>query len=115
MSVSTVMATSIFDSNSGFPFCRVSSAAISSARCASSSPARWSMAPRFRAARPCHASPSKQLRAAVTAASTSAGPAWWTWARTSSVAGFTTANVWPDVAGRHSLPMNSSVRTVTRP
>ena len=95
------MAISIFDSNSSLPFWRVSSSANSASRFSSNSPAAISSRPRWRALRPRQGSPSRQARAALTAASTSAFSPAATSASVSSVAGFSTGKRLPPAAGTH--------------
>src|SRR2546429_223226 len=84
------MPSSIFDSNSVLPLWAVSSRANSSRRASSRSAVLASRRPRCRAESLCQPSESKQARAPLTAASTSAASPRATSAITSSVAGFTT-------------------------
>src|SRR5947207_9858756 len=105
------MPSSIFDSNSVLPLWAVSSRANSSRRASSRSAVLASRRPRCRAESLRQPSDSKQARAPLTAASTSAASPRATSAITSSVAGFTTGKRRPEAAGRHSLLMKRSVLT----
>ena len=105
------MPSSIFDSNSVLPLWAVSSRANSSSRASSRSAVLARSRPRWRAESLRQPSDSKQARAAVTAASTSAASPCATWAMTSSVAGLTTGKRRPEAAGRHSLLMKRSALT----
>src|SRR5438552_857984 len=105
------MPSSIFDSNSVLPLWAVSSRANSSRRASSRSAVLASRRPRCRAESLRQPSESKQARAPLTAASTSAASPRATSAITSSVAGFTTGKRRPEAAGRHSLLMKRSVLT----
>src|SRR5437773_3354495 len=105
------MPSSIFDSNSVLPLWAVSSRANSSRRASSGAAVLASRRPRCRAESLRQPSDSKQARAPLTAASTSAASPRATSAITAPVAGFTTGKRRPEAAGRHSLLMKRSVLT----